>query len=135
MVERSSKSDNASEILDLDKVISKGKYSNNSLKLVLHELETKLSHIPEDKAVLILKKITQLVEKSPDPDVDISGSMANDFNKNIKSSVEAVIIKELEDWIKNRLPKLFLETVSAQITKAEENDFHEETDSQINKSR
>ena len=39
------------------------------------------------------------------------------FCQNIQSSVEAVITKELEDWIRNRLPQVFSETVSAQLEK------------------
>lgn len=110
------KTNDAASILELKQVISKGQSADSSLKSVLHELEAKLSSIPEDKAVLILQEVTKLIETASVSKAAISSDLSNTFNDNIRSSIEAVIIKELEDWIRNRLPTVFSETISRQLS-------------------
>jgi len=109
--------DKTSAILDLHEVVSKGQKTDNPLKDAFELLETKLTALPEDKAVLILNEVIRLIDNLPEPVEQKSDDMAVLFSQNIQSSVEAVITKELEDWIRNRLPQVFSETVSAQLEK------------------
>ncbi len=109
--------DKTSAILDLHEVVSKGQKTDNPLKDAFELLEAKLSALPEDKAVLILNEVIRLIDNIPEPVEQKSDDMAVLFSQNIQSSVEAVITKELEDWIRNRLPQVFSETVSAQLEK------------------
>ena len=98
-------------------MISKGQKTDNPLKDAFELLESKLTALPEDKAVLILNEVIRLIDNIPEPVEQKSDDMAVLFSQNIQSSVEAVITKELEDWIRNRLPQVFSETVSAQLEK------------------
>lgn len=117
MASHPKKTDKSSAILDLHEVVSKGQKTNNPLKDAFEMLEAKLSALPEDKAVLILNEVIRLIDNIPKPAEQKSDDMAVLFSQNIQSSVEAVITKELEDWIRNRLPQVFSETVSAQLEK------------------
>ena len=120
--------DMSSAILDLNKVVTKGKHSEpppkmpdetldeTPLKSVLVQLESKLSALPQDKSVLILNEVIRLVDNMSEPETIASDDMTDVFSQNIRSSVEAVITKELEDWIRHRLPQVFSETVSAQVS-------------------
>ena len=119
MAKRPKHLDMSSAILDLNEVVTKGKHSTapdeTPLKSVLAQLESKLSALPEEKSVLILNEVIRLVDNMSEPDAIASEDMTDVFNQNIRSSVEAVITKELEDWIRHRLPQVFSETVSAQL--------------------
>jgi hypothetical protein len=119
MASRPNNPDKSSAILDLHEVISKGhqgnRSPNNPIKDVLNQLEIKISNLPEDKAVLILNEVIRLIDNMTEPAEQKSDDMATLFSQNIQSSVEAVITKELEDWIRHRLPQVFSETVSAQL--------------------
>ena len=120
MAKRPKHLDMSSAILDLNKVVTKGKHSTTPdetpLKSVLVQLESKLSALPQDKSVLILNEVIRLVDNISEPETIASYDMTDVFSQNIRSSVEAVITKELEDWIRHRLPQVFSETVSAQLS-------------------
>jgi hypothetical protein len=120
MAKRPKHLDMSSAILDLNKVVTEGKHASTPdetpLKSVLAQLENRLSALPEDKSVLILNEVIRLVDNMSEPDDIASDDMTDVFNRNIRSSVEAVITKELEDWIRHRLPQVFSETVSAQLS-------------------
>ena len=109
------KPDDAASNLELKQVIAEGQTANSSLKSVFHELEAKLSSIPEDKAVLILQEVTKLIETASASKTANSNDVLGTINDNIRSSIEAVIITELEDWIRNRLPTVFSETIASQM--------------------
>ena len=120
MAKRPKHLDMSSSILDLNKVVTEGKLASTPdktpLKSVLAQLENRLSALPEDKSVLILNEVIRLVDNMSEPDDIASDYMTHVFNRNIRSSVEAVITNELENWIRHRLPQVFSETVSAQLS-------------------
>ena len=120
MAKRPKHLDMSSSILDLNKVVTEGKLASTPdktpLKSVLAQLENRLSALPEDKSVLILNEVIRLVDNMSEPDAIASDDMTDVFNQNIRSSVEAVITNELENWIRHRLPQVFSETVSAQLS-------------------
>lgn len=120
MAKRPKHLDMSSAILDLNKVVAEGKLASTPdktpLKSVLAQLENRLSALPEDKSVLILNEVIRLVDNMSEPDDIASDDMTDVFNRNIRSSVEAVITNELENWIRHRLPQVFSETVSAQLS-------------------
>jgi hypothetical protein len=120
MAKRPKHLDMSSAILDLNKVVTEGKLASTPdetpLKSVLAQLENRLSALPEDKSVLILNEVIRLVDNMSEPDDIASDDMTDVFNRNIRSSVEAVITNELENWIRHRLPQVFSETVSAQLS-------------------